>query len=297
MKTLHLSIMITSLCILSFTSFHSVDSMYEKRQDCKTGMVCFIPSDFIKYSFYHDQKLWWVKTFSYLSPLDDHTMEVNVTDESKKGDVLLGSDWWATNSSQSREHVSLMTGISDEEIVGAHTCCYTFTYLMPSPVEKNSWLKLANTSYLNSKISKDNYNWNGYERSVVVINDKNIKQIVDKQTGILLLLENHNANPVYRVSTIRLTDTNIIQTSNVFTNASNVVSNVAVNATSNESRYTSPTLEHSFLFPHQQFESGIAAMNIKCLQDLQLIIKAEDGSPDCVKSKDVVKLEERGWAK
>ncbi|MDE1814868.1 MAG: hypothetical protein KGI05_09445, partial [Thaumarchaeota archaeon] len=277
MKTLHLSIMILALCIMCLIPFHQVDAASEKRQDCKKGMVCFIPSDFIKYSFYQDQKLWWVKTFSYLNSLDDHTIEVNVTDESKKGDVLLGSDWWATNSSQSREHVSLLTGISDEEIVGTNTCCYTFTYLMPSPVEqitKPKFEKTINITYLNSKTSEGNYNWNGYERSVVVINDKNIKQIVDKQTGILLFLENHNVNPIYRVSTIRLTNTNIIQTSNVFTNASNVGSNVAVNTTSNVLQYIPSTLKQSFLSPHKQFESGITAMDVKCLQDLQLIIKA-----------------------
>src|SRR2546428_6485897 len=35
--------------------------------------------------------------------------------------------------------------------------------------------------------------------------------------------------------------------------------------------------------PLKQFKSGIAANDIKCEQGLQLVIKAEDGSPACVK--------------
>ena len=47
--------------------------------------------------------------------------------------------------------------------------------------------------------------------------------------------------------------------------------------------------------PLKQFKSGIAANDVKCGQGLQLVIKAEDGSPACVKSDTLSKLIERGW--
>lgn len=50
-------------------------------------------------------------------------------------------------------------------------------------------------------------------------------------------------------------------------------------------------------FPLVQFKSGIAANNVKCQQGLQLVIKAENGNPACVKPDTVTKLVEWGWAK
>ena len=47
--------------------------------------------------------------------------------------------------------------------------------------------------------------------------------------------------------------------------------------------------------PLKQFKSGIAANDVKCKQDLQLIIKAEDETPTCVKLQTAQKLVERGW--
>jgi streptogramin lyase len=50
-------------------------------------------------------------------------------------------------------------------------------------------------------------------------------------------------------------------------------------------------------FPLKQFKSGIVAKNVICNHNLQLIFKAEDGSPACVKPESVSKLLIRGWAK
>ncbi|MDE1843661.1 MAG: hypothetical protein KGH95_08435, partial [Thaumarchaeota archaeon] len=47
--------------------------------------------------------------------------------------------------------------------------------------------------------------------------------------------------------------------------------------------------------PLKQFKSGIAANDVKCAQGLQLVIKAEDNSPDCIKPQTAQKLVERGW--
>gem|GEM_PF-3364740 len=47
--------------------------------------------------------------------------------------------------------------------------------------------------------------------------------------------------------------------------------------------------------PLKQFKSGIAANDIECKQGLQLVIKAEDGSPACVKPDTANVLIKRGW--
>lgn len=48
--------------------------------------------------------------------------------------------------------------------------------------------------------------------------------------------------------------------------------------------------------PLQQFKSGTPASDVKCNDGLQLIVKAEDDSPACVKPDAVQKLVESGWA-
>lgn len=47
--------------------------------------------------------------------------------------------------------------------------------------------------------------------------------------------------------------------------------------------------------PLQQFRSGIAEKDVQCNQGLQLIVKAEDGSPACVKPQTAQTLVEHGW--
>lgn len=47
--------------------------------------------------------------------------------------------------------------------------------------------------------------------------------------------------------------------------------------------------------PLVQLNYGVPAKDVKCKQGLQLVIKAEDGSPACVKPDTAQKLIERGW--
>lgn len=56
------------------------------------------------------------------------------------------------------------------------------------------------------------------------------------------------------------------------------------------------TVANKIQSPLQQFKSGIALKDITCAPDLQLVIKAKNRSPACVKPEDVSKLVERGWA-
>ncbi|MDE1766798.1 MAG: hypothetical protein KGI27_11085 [Thaumarchaeota archaeon] len=52
-----------------------------------------------------------------------------------------------------------------------------------------------------------------------------------------------------------------------------------------------------FLLPLQQFKSGIKAEDVKCSDGFTLVIKAEDGSPACVRPDTAHILAERGWTK
>ncbi|MDE1827299.1 MAG: hypothetical protein KGH83_06890 [Thaumarchaeota archaeon] len=56
---------------------------------------------------------------------------------------------------------------------------------------------------------------------------------------------------------------------------------------------------HTFkiaLGPLEQFKSGTPSLDVKCNDGLQLILKAEDASPACVKPDTAQILIERGWA-
>lgn len=48
--------------------------------------------------------------------------------------------------------------------------------------------------------------------------------------------------------------------------------------------------------PLEQLRSGIPAKDVKCQQGLDLVIKAEDGTPACVTPDGAIKLVQRGWA-
>ena len=96
------------------------------------------------------------------------------------------------------------------------------------------------------------------------------------------------------------------------TNATITFSYVMYNKTSNLSFDNDITnISKSFMFainpsagstpvipsPLVQFKSGIVANNVKCQQGLQLVLKAENGNPACVKPDTITKLVEWGWAK
>jgi len=59
---------------------------------------------------------------------------------------------------------------------------------------------------------------------------------------------------------------------------------------------TSPQKE-PYSNPYKQWKSGLTLDKIQCNDDLELILKSNDGSPACVKSDSKIKLIERGWAK
>ncbi|MEM4252375.1 MAG: hypothetical protein QXE84_02500 [Candidatus Nitrosotenuis sp.] len=50
-----------------------------------------------------------------------------------------------------------------------------------------------------------------------------------------------------------------------------------------------------YMPPLKQFKSGIKVENVTCQNNLQLIFKATNGYPACVKASSVSKLLTRGW--
>ena len=47
--------------------------------------------------------------------------------------------------------------------------------------------------------------------------------------------------------------------------------------------------------PLKQFKLGIKAQDVKCDQDLQLVIKSKDDHPACVKISTITRLISQGW--
>ncbi len=80
-----------------------------------------------------------------------------------------------------------------------------------------------------------------------------------------------------------------------------------LNVTSYDAVYNGPAMisitnstlsnatNNTLLSPLKQLKSGVLAKDIACNQVFQLILKAEDGSPACVKPDTFQKLIERGW--
>lgn len=94
-------------------------------------------------------------------------------------------------------------------------------------------------------------------------------------------------------------------------NATITASYIPVNQTNSSSSEVNPiNVTKSFQFtisnqttptptvtPHPltQFKSGVAAKDVKCQSDLQLVIKSEDGSPACVTPQTAQRLADLGW--
>jgi len=80
-------------------------------------------------------------------------------------------------------------------------------------------------------------------------------------------------------------------------NATNGFYNVHVGSDLKTGYYGTGFMYQTTPSPLHQFKTGTVAKDVKCNDSLFLVIKAEDGSPACVKPDTAQKLIERGWAK
>jgi len=79
-----------------------------------------------------------------------------------------------------------------------------------------------------------------------------------------------------------------------------IVGNVPIRVLYSEYATALPEIitQHTVLpSPLMQFKSGISALDVKCTSNYALVIKAEDGSPACVRPFTVKVLSEKGWSK
>jgi hypothetical protein len=79
-------------------------------------------------------------------------------------------------------------------------------------------------------------------------------------------------------------------------NATNGFYNVHVGSDLKTGYYGTEFMYQTTPSPLHQFKTGTVAKDVKCNDSLFLVIKAEDGSPACVKPDTAQKLIERGWA-
>ena len=185
--------------------------VYGEERDCKSSLICFFPNDYLKYSTYLDDDLFWQTTYQHEGFVDEDTIMVDVTDESFDDTAMTFIDGKAVTVTTTGKIVDLRIGILAEEYVGGDgTYNYNYLVIQPSPVDINKWLQSPTSAeYWKDRVGEEKFDFNGKTRTVIVVENDSIKQIIDKETGILLLLENKSPSLSY-ISVIELNATNIL---------------------------------------------------------------------------------------
>lgn len=190
-------------------------ALTEKRGDCISNQICFVPDDYLNYITYKDAKVNWKESFTFSSFFDSNSIDVNDHNEDPSGpSMIVGGK--VASSSDSLVHVNL--GGAMEIGCGLNIC----EALQPSPVDINRWLNHPTSAdYWKGKVHESTTMWNNYNRIVIVINDSDTNQVIDKETGVLLSVQTKGAydtNSHQPVFLTTLSDTNIIKSSNVVSN-------------------------------------------------------------------------------
>lgn len=193
------------IVILVFTvgSGLSFDANAEERS-CKLDLTCFLPNDFLEYSTYENEKLVWKTTYEYAGLIDENKIFVQKTDEE--------FDEYFSFLVDGKEVSIMETGIDaylDNGIVAQILYGYSYLVIQPSPVNTDKWLNHPTSAESwKGKVTEGNFIFKGKTRSVIIVKDYEFTQTIDKQTGILLLLE--YTGPRYDKYFEELTSTNII---------------------------------------------------------------------------------------
>jgi len=172
----------------------------ESVASCTPGLVCFRQGDFLKYESFLGDDLYYKQTYAWQGIMDKGIIAVINTAIS----VYNGKE---DPSEQFLVEMNLRSGID----VGGQ-----YDILQPSPVSMDRWLKGTSAEDWKDKVSESTYDFNGKLRQVILTKEDDgvfvNKQIIDKETGILLYrmfrgYGNH-------IETTKLVDTNIILSSN-----------------------------------------------------------------------------------
>jgi hypothetical protein len=174
-----------------------VSSKYSEENTCTPGLVCFREGNFLKYESFLGQVLFYKQTYTYEGIIDNGKIAVHNTGIS----VSNGNDDPPTIS-----------------LIEMNLCCGIvvdgqYDVLQPSPVNIDRWLKHETSAdYWKNKVSESSYDFNGKIRKIILVNNGDTKEFIDKETGVLL----YRTGTTYggMRETIKLVDTNIITYSN-----------------------------------------------------------------------------------
>lgn len=179
------------------------DANAEER-NCKPELTCFVYGDFLEYSTYEDGKLVWKTTYEYAGSIDQNKIFVQKTDEDFDENFSFLIDGKETDIATTGIDAYLSSGISAQILYG-----YNYYVIQPSPVNIDKWLNHPTSAESwKGKVTEGNFIFKDKTRSVIIVKGYEFNQIIDKQTGILLLIE--YTGPVYGSYFEELTSTNII---------------------------------------------------------------------------------------
>lgn len=188
-------------------------SSTESMRACIPDRVCFVSGDYLLYQTFNNGTLEWETKYTYEGTFDSpEHVAVHKYDRSYFEGAAMIVGGKTTNNVTSLEDFNLCCGLQSEAYVGAGAG-YRYEVIQPSPVKIERWLEHeTSTDYWTGRVKPDTYNWNGFDRSVIVIQDgDSIRQVIDKETGILLLLENNQTRYDGWFRTMKLMGTNIIK--------------------------------------------------------------------------------------
>ena len=180
------------------------DGANAEERNCKPDLTCFLDGDFMEYSAYMDGKLDWKNTYEYAGLFDENRIMVQITDESFIENFSMIVDGKRVSSTTSGKDIDLRSGISAQVLYG-----YSYYVIQPSPVNTDRWLKDSpSAESWKGKVTEGNFIYKDKTRTVIIVKSADFIQTIDKQTGILLLLE--YTGPKYDSYFKELTSTNII---------------------------------------------------------------------------------------
>ncbi len=192
------------IIILVFTvGLGLFDDANAEERNCKPELTCFLDGDFLEYTTYYNGKLFWKTTYEYAGLFDENKILVHKTDENFDDTSFL-IDGKATDIVTTGIDVYLSGGIGGQILYG-----YSFDVIQPSPVNVDRWLKHSSSAESwKGKVTEGNFIYKDKTRSVIIIKSVDFIQTIDKQTGILLLIEYTGSR--YDSYFEELTSTNII---------------------------------------------------------------------------------------
>lgn len=193
------------IIILVFTvGIGLFDDANAEERNCKPELTCFLDGDFLEYTTYDNGKLVWKTTYEYAGLIDENKIFVSKTDENFDEYFSFLVDGKETDISSSGIDAYLDSGILSQILYG-----YSYYVIQPSPVNVDKWLNHPTSAEdWKGKVTEENFIYKDKTRSVIIVKSPDFKQIIDKQTGILLLIE--YTGPVYGSYFEELTSTNII---------------------------------------------------------------------------------------